>query len=417
MQDQILYEPQEVMEHARTHLKTVEFLKSRVRVDERVVEKPGEGPLRFWDSRIAIASAEDTGNGLVARERIPKGSLLWSADLQQGYSDILTLDEVLAFETAAHRQEWADYTWAISGLFFGPRKDLPVQEAVKLEASHFLNHSCEANVGFASDTSLVAIRDIEAGEMLANDYCMTEFLIGFFPGFECKCGSKKCRGMATVNDWRIPELQQRYKGYFTSGVQALIDSVTADYTPLLQQEPHRDELRVGIEVRQHHILELGKGLFATQRIKKGEMVCVDKDYGRRIPVRDVAAQADPKVRDYYTRFGWQSGRDEFMIPLSMNEELVDASYFMNHSCDPTAVAFGAVYIAFRDIEPGEEITYDYATTETHFDRVPNCLCGTARCRKTITGQDWQLPELQHRYPPHAWATHIMQLMFGRTFNT
>lgn len=55
---------------------------------------------------------------------------------------------------------------------------------------------------------------------------MTEFLVGFFPGFECGCGSDECRGQVTPNDWRRPELQKRYAGYFTSAVEALIKSVT-----------------------------------------------------------------------------------------------------------------------------------------------------------------------------------------------
>lgn len=78
---------------------------------------------------------------------------------------------------------------------------------------------------------------------------------------------------------------------------------------------------------------------------------------------------------------------------------------------------GSLYIAFRDIEVGEEITYDYATTETQFDRIPKCACGSARCRGAITSQDWRLTELQQRYPPHAWATHIIELMFGRFLAT
>ncbi len=90
------------------------------------------------------------GKGLKTEEFIPKGTLIWTADLNQESSDILTLDEVLSFPTAAQRQNWADYAWAISGLFFGPRRDLPVEEAIQLEASHYLNHSCNANVGFAT---------------------------------------------------------------------------------------------------------------------------------------------------------------------------------------------------------------------------------------------------------------------------
>ena len=148
------------------------------------------------------------------------------------------------------------------------------------------------------------------------------------------------------------------------------------------------------------------------------MICVDQGKGKTISVADVLAVTDPRVRAFYIRFGWQTGREEFTVPTvdPLGDEEPDAGYFMNHSCDPTAVAFGKLYIAFRDIEPGEEITYDYATTETQFDRIPECKCGTARCRGSITAEDWKLPELQYRYPPLAWATHVVMQMFGRFGN-
>jgi len=54
-----------------------------------------------------------------------------------------------------------------------------------------------------------------------------------------------------------------------------------------------------------------------------------------------------------------------------------------------------VLAAIRDIQPGEEIAYDYALTEagSHFT-IAQCRCGTALCRGKITGDDWKLPQLQ-----------------------
>jgi hypothetical protein len=70
--------------HAENRVtKSVDFLKSRVRVEERKVDKGGSGPLRFWDHRIAITKNEDTGNGLFATAPIPAGTLVWTADLFQ----------------------------------------------------------------------------------------------------------------------------------------------------------------------------------------------------------------------------------------------------------------------------------------------------------------------------------------------
>ena len=59
-----------------------------------------------------------------------------------------------------------------------------------------------------------------------------------------------------------------------------------------------------------------------------------------------------------------------------------------------------VLVALRDIEPGEMITYDYATSDgCDYDEF-ECACGSAMCRGKVTGYDWMLPELQLRYRGH-----------------
>ena len=65
---------------------------------------------------------------------------------------------------------------------------------------------------------------------------------------------------------------------------------------------------------------------------------------------------------------------------------------INHSCDPnTGVRNndrgGYDFVALRDIELGEEITFDYGTTEYVSVAVAACLCGTARCRGRSGGFD------------------------------
>ena len=57
----------------------------------------------------------------------------------------------------------------------------------------------------------------------------------------------------------------------------------------------------------------------------------------------------------------------------------------------------SLLVALRDIEVGEELTFDYATCDgTDYDEFV-CACGEPTCRGTVTGRDWLLPELQERY--------------------
>jgi hypothetical protein len=76
---------------------------------------------------------------------------------------------------------------------------------------------------------------------------------------------------------------------------------------------------------------------------------------------------------------------------------------INHSCDPNVGFAGAIaLLALRDIAAGDEITMDYATCVASNDDafVMQCACGAPSCRKTITGQDWELPDVQARLLPN-----------------
>jgi len=80
------------------------------------------------------------------------------------------------------------------------------------DMSVFINHSCDPNVGFRGQVVYVAMRDISAGEELCHDYSMERadnYLL------DCHCGSALCRGKVTGQDWKLPELQQRYGDYFS----------------------------------------------------------------------------------------------------------------------------------------------------------------------------------------------------------
>ncbi|HEX5428944.1 MAG TPA: SET domain-containing protein [Pedococcus sp.] len=83
--------------------------------------------------------------------------------------------------------------------------------------------------------------------------------------------------------------------------------------------------------------------------------------------------------------------------------VVDADLgLLNHSCDP-AVAWvdgDERLVAFRDVAAGEELTVDYATCTTDGSMLLRCHCETYRCRQMVTGDDWQIPELQRRYAGH-----------------
>ncbi|NNC12910.1 SET domain-containing protein [Planctomonas sp. JC2975] len=85
----------------------------------------------------------------------------------------------------------------------------------------FLNHSCAPNVGIDGNVLFVAMRDVAAGEELTTDYALFDDYDG---SMECHCGVDACRHVIDGRDWRLPELQKRYSGWFSSYLQRRIDA-------------------------------------------------------------------------------------------------------------------------------------------------------------------------------------------------
>src|SRR6266849_9630586 len=134
----------------------------------------------------------------------------------------------------------------------------------------------------------------------------------------------------------------------------------------------------------------GRGLFATTDIAKGEIVSVK---GGHIVSREVLRR---KITPRLGPVEIQIGDDLFIAPVT-DEEREGSMLYSNHSCDANLGLRGEItFVATRDIRAGEELTHDWATTDDD-DYSVKCNCGTANCRRTLTGKDWQRPELQTRY--------------------
>ena len=62
-------------------------------------------------------------------------------------------------------------------------------------------------------TLVVAIRDIEVGEELTYDYQFMDTEPSFYDGINCKCGTKKCRGVLRFDQYRNVDWQKKYNKY------------------------------------------------------------------------------------------------------------------------------------------------------------------------------------------------------------
>jgi hypothetical protein len=132
---------------------------------------------------------------------------------------------------------------------------------------------------------------------------------------------------------------------------------------------------------------VGRGCFAVEPIAAGNVIAA---FGGRCLTRDEfdLLPAHQQARSIQV--------DEQLFLSGATEP--EPSDFINHSCEPNCGMSGnTVVVALREIEVGEELTYDYAMSDgSDYDEF-ECGCGTAACRGKVTGHDWMLPELQLRY--------------------
>lgn len=155
------------------------------------------------------------------------------------------------------------------------------------------------------------------------------------------------------------------------------------------------------EVRQSAIH--GKGLFAKETIAAGEIVAVKGGY---ILTSERWAILEPRLGPADI----QISEELFIAPTSQDQR-DGCMLYINHSCDPNIAIQGQiVVVAMRDIGVGEELAFDWATTDDD-NYVMECNCGSPNCRGTISGQDWMNKELQEKY--RGWFCWFLQRKIDR----
>ncbi|MBE7411140.1 MAG: SET domain-containing protein [Leptospiraceae bacterium] len=149
---------------------------------------------------IAVKYIEGKGLGLFTNTKIPKGEIV-------SISGGIVVSKTF-YEDVAKKNGYDDYAYFIEDDFLimplNPKNPSPDWR---------MNHCCDANCGIVGQTTFVAMRDIEEGEELTFDYCMSESDPDY--EFYLNCTKSICRKKFSGNDWKNPELQKKYKGYFS----------------------------------------------------------------------------------------------------------------------------------------------------------------------------------------------------------
>ncbi|MGZ8376632.1 MAG: SET domain-containing protein [Gemmatirosa sp.] len=155
--------------------------------------------------------------------------------------------------------------------------------------------------------------------------------------------------------------------------------------------PSSDRVDLPFEIRPSPMQ--GLGAFATRFIPAGTRLI---EYaGERLTVAESEARYPdvPGERHHTFLFAIEDEVDgewiEVVVDAAVNG---NAARFINHSCDPNCDAIvedGRIWIeTIHDVDPGDELAYDYAFVleERHTPaakrRFP-CHCGAANCRGTM----------------------------------
>jgi hypothetical protein len=132
----------------------------------------------------------------------------------------------------------------------------------------------------------------------------------------------------------------------------------------------------------------GRGLFATGEFRFGEVVYVMGGY---VFTRQSSEVSGPG--SLFQRNEIQIADNLFIGAVHPDDRMIAS----NHSCDPNIAVQGQIiFLALREIATGEELTHDWATTDDAVYAI-ECRCGSAGCRRTVTGKDWRQKDLQQKY--------------------
>ncbi len=136
----------------------------------------------------------------------------------------------------------------------------------------------------------------------------------------------------------------------------------------------------------------GLGIFAARSFLDGEKIVSDQE-GEYFDGALSLDQVRSLGLDLCTHC-FQVDHDRFLLPSGSVDDLI------NHSCEPNAgirlTELGYDLIALRDIDIGEELTYDYSTYIASPERLI-CSCGAAGCRGEVGRFSELAPSLRARY--------------------
>ena len=138
------------------------------------------------------------------------------------------------------------------------------------------------------------------------------------------------------------------------------------------------------------------GVFAARDLKEGTIVG-DVQY---LNLGDVYKWAeydsfDSETKNKIDAFCLGTEQD-FACPVDFN--YLSVPWYFNHECEGK-VGFDDMgnFVLISHATKGEELTYDYSLAEINPKFSMHCTCGSTRCRKIVSGNDWKNDAFRKKY--------------------
>ena len=171
-------------------------------------------PSSWIDPRLETRKSPIHGRGVFTKEKIAQGEVIIIFG-----GTLFSPEEILAGKAVEH-----SFAAIADGVFLGHTLEHGNS------TDDFVNHSCDPNVWMLDEITVAARRDIAPEEEITADLVMWwEPDEEDVASWACNCGSQACRKVFTSQDWRIVELQEKYKGHLVPYISERIKQLRQEY--------------------------------------------------------------------------------------------------------------------------------------------------------------------------------------------
>ena len=160
------------------------------------------------------------------------------------------------------------------------------------------------------------------------------------------------------------------------------------------------------------VKQIDENLDISRQIRRGRSAFVgvlsENNANRLVAVQAISAgtklfRIEGERTETPTRYSLQIGKHLHLDLTGEHaaEDIFDRYFwrFLNHSCAPNTRIRDQDVITIRDIATGEDVTFDYNTTEYAMFEPFECHCGDPSCIKVVRGFKYLTAAQQQRLRP------------------